>query len=812
MASWLRSTSAGVSRAWRAWRGLEVAGHLDEVRHGAVRGWAWSPGRPDARLLVDVFVHGRFAGQCLANLPRPDLTKAGIGDGRHAFLLNLDPDLPALDDGAIRVFALGKRRYELNRTGRPVARQNSLDAHAYLRETFSSLLTTPMRSGEAPSRHASGSSAFDRLFGPSPAPSPPTILGRPLSAYLDYIRHRHGVASQFDTTVSEEDYAAYLKYYLKNYVSRRGRLRAPLPAGDIALMNEGPSADRPLAQSVAQKLLQRSAPPGASVFEKAFLWAAYESAAFGVEDCLTPEPQSHALLSCDDKIESFPLSRFMRRFLAGNPCLAGLDADKESDRKTAYLALLLFATANPHFLGYMPAFWIDRFLDGAASPFDEIARRVFGEIAYTRDDWRAAVDGQGYDLAAKRFRSFSAGGDRLLAPALILSDDRTVDVQLIGPFSRRLGISDSCRALAYALDKLDYSTRLCDFTLDHPNAVRAHDEARTAPPGRARVTLLHLNLEETPAAFAYLPDIFAGAHVVGMPYLETPKLGPSQLLGLSLADEIWAASKFVADAVGAPQKTQIVGTASRPVKAIGRVAARKLAYAGIAEPDDFIFLTACDALSGAYRKNPLGVIRAFLHAYPKDENVKLVIKAHSLDRVGEPNEKRIWDRVAALAAQCSRIVLLDRYVDEANHVALLEGADCLVSLHRAEGFGYHMLEAMTLGTPVIATAYSGNMEFCNEATAYLIPYTLTNIEHGHYHRASASQTWAEPDFAASVAAMRRVRDDDAARERIAHDARAYVEAHFSLDAFARRIDARLQQIIRAPNSSAYRRIERSCAQ
>lgn len=803
MSSWLRSTSVGVSRAWRVWRRLEIAGHLDDVRHGAVRGWVWSPGSPEARLLVDIFVHGRFAGQCLASLARPDLTEAGIGDGCHAYQLNLAPDLPALEDGAIRVFALGKRRYELNRAGRPVERQNPLDADAYLRATFSSLLAAPRRPGKAPARRTSDPNAFDRLFGPSPVPSPPTIFGRPLSAYLDYIRHRHGVSSQFDTTISEDDYAAYLKFYVENYVRRRGRLRAPLPAGDLALMNEGPSADRPLAQSFAQKLLQCPAPPDASDFEKAYRWAAYESAAFGVEDCLTPELHMNELRSCDEDGDAFPLSRFMRRFLAGNPCIAELDAEKESDRRTAYLALLLFATASPHFLGYMPSCWIDRFFDGPDSPFDETARRVFGEIAYTRDDWRASFDEHGYDLSAKRFRSFSSKGDRILAPALILSDDRSVDVQLIGPFSRRLGVSDSCRALAHALGKLDYSTRFCDFTIDHPNAIRTYyDEPRTTPPGRTRVTLLHLNLEETPAAFAYLPDILADSHVVGMPYLETPKLGPSQVLGHSLTDEIWAASRFIADAVDAPEKTRIVGTASRAVNAIGRAAARSLAYSGIAEADDFIFFTACDALSGAYRKNPLGVIRAFLHAFPNDEKVKLVIKAHSLDRVGDPNEKRIWERIAALAAQCSRIIRLDRYVDDAHHAALLEGADCLVSLHRAEGFGYHMLEAMTLGTPVIATGYSGNMEFCNETTAYLIPYTLANIEHGQYHRASASQTWAEPDFAASVAAMRRVRDDKTARERIAQSAKAYVEAHFSPDAFARRIDARLRQIIGAPTRPA----------
>ncbi|WP_457797496.1 glycosyltransferase family 4 protein [Methylocystis sp. S23] len=797
MASWLRSTRSGLAQAWRAWRGVEVAGHLDETRHGAVRGWAWRPDRPEERLLIDVFIGGRFAGQCLANLFRPDLEEAGIGDGRYAFQLNLPPEAPPLAAESARAFALRSRRYELRKAPFAVVAEKPLGAEAYLQATFSSLLAAdapPRRAAPAPRSEAR---AYDRLFAPSPVESPPNILGRPLSAYLDHIRHRHGVAARYETTVSQEDYAAFLKYYIENHVRRRGRLRAPLPAYDLALLNEGPDASSPLADSLAQKLLQCAPPEGADAFEKAYLWAAFESATFGVEDCLVPEPHMDGLRCCEeaDKGAPFPLSRFMRRFLCGNPFLKSLVSGGEAERRLAYLAVLLFATTNPHFLGFMPAAWVGRFLAGPNAPFDETLRRVFGPLAFSSADWRACLAAQGYDFRARRFRFLSARGDRILSPAVFFSDDATVDVQLIGPFSRRLGISDSCRALARALERLDVSTRFCDFTLDHPNAVRAQEETRAAALGRARVNILHLNLEETPGAFAYLPDAFSGGHVIGMPYLETPRLGPSQLLGRSLVDEIWAASRFVAEAIGAPGKTQIVGAASRPLQSIGRAAARNRAYAGIASADDFVFITACDALSGVHRKNPLGVVRAFLHAFPDDGKAKLVVKAHSLGLVGDADERRVFEQIARIAAQCPRIVWMDRFLDDADHSALLEGADCLVSLHRAEGFGYHILEAMTVGTPVIATAYSGNMDFCDDATACLIPYAPVNIEHGQYHRASASQTWAEPDFTASVAAMRWMREDRAGRERMASVAKAHVEADFSLDAFARRIDRRLRQIL-----------------
>ncbi|WBK00083.1 glycosyltransferase family 4 protein [Methylocystis parvus] len=794
MNSWLRSTRAGLSLLKGFWRKNKVVGHLDEIRHGAVRGWAWSPDRPGQRLLVDVFVEGRFAGQCLANLYRPDLEDAGIGDGRYAFQLNLAPEIE-VSEQTVRVIALRNGRHELRRAPQDVVREKRLGPEAYLRATFSaSIASRPL---QKPRNRASvaGQRAYDRLFASSPAESPPAILGRPLTAYLDHVRHRHDLTRKYDTTLSEDEYAAFLKYYVEHYSRQRGRLRAPMPARDIALLNEGPTKDAPLANSLAQRLLQTA--PDASGEEKLFLWAAFESATYGVEDCLIPEPQKIWLGACetDDAKGAFPLSRFMRRYLSSNSCLKRLASGGEEERKLAYLAMLLFATTAPHFLGFMPSAWVERFLAGSNAPFDETLRRVFGQCDYTRDDWRACFSKQGFDIEAKRFCFMSPHGDRLLSPAVLLSDCAAVDVQLIGPFSRRLGISDSCRALARALEKLDVSTRFCDFTLDHPNAARVREETPTADFGLARVNILHLNLEETPAAFAYLPDIFTGSHVVGMPYLETPRLGASQLLGLSLLDEIWAASRFIADAIAAREKTHIVGAACRPVQPIGRASARRRAYDGIASAEDFVFLTACDALSGGYRKNPLGVIRAFLHAFPDDANVKLVVKTHSLSRVGDADERRLFEQIAQIASQSSRIVWMDRFLEDADHSALLEGADTLVSLHRAEGFGYHILEAMTLGTPVIATAYSGNMEFCDNATARLIPYALANIEHGQYHRASASQTWAEPDFAASVAAMRHLREDSVSRDKLAADAKAYVEAHFSLDAFARRVDRRLQEIL-----------------
>ena len=146
-------------------------------------------------------------------------------------------------------------------------------------------------------------------------------------------------------------------------------------------------------------------------------------------------------------------------------------------------------------------------------------------------------------------------------------------------------------------------------------------------------------------------------------------------------------------------------------------------------------------------------------------------------------------------------------MSDKEHCALIEGADCFVSLHRAEGFGYHMLEAMALETPVIATAYSGNMDFCKEQTCILVPAKIVNIEHGDYPRANAMQTWADPDFEASISAMKAIYLSEELRRNLVRNARKFVMENFSRATFAHRLNGRLSRLL--ANSSSEEILRRS---
>jgi hypothetical protein len=128
--------------------------------------------------------------------------------------------------------------------------------------------------------------------------------------------------------------------------------------------------------------------------------------------------------------------------------------------------------------------------------------------------------------------------------------------------------------------------------------------------------------------------------------------------------------------------------------------------------------------------------------------------------VGGEDHPEQLSRLQAAAAGPANVTVRDGYVTREEHQALVSACDAFVSLHRAEGYGLHIAEAMALGKPVIATGYSGNLEFMDDTNSLLVPYELVGIPDGR-DPYPAGARWAEPDLDAAVRAMRTIVDDPA---------------------------------------------------
>lgn len=214
---------------------------------------------------------------------------------------------------------------------------------------------------------------------------------------------------------------------------------------------------------------------------------------------------------------------------------------------------------------------------------------------------------------------------------------------------------------------------------------------------------------------------------------------PSQWMHLfALVDEVWVSSQHTFDAIStiSPVPVRVMPMA---VIAKGGSQLRRKAF-GLPQKTT-LFLFAFDLSSSANRKNPGACIKAFLAAFPigSPHNVGLVIKVHPpKDR----NEE--WEALKELKKYDSRIYIIEKTLSKADLLALYRVCDCFVSLHRAEGFGRCIAEAMLLGKPVITTNYSGNLAFNDDTNALMVNYKLIPLAENDYPYGDG-QYWAEPD-------------------------------------------------------------------
>jgi glycosyltransferase involved in cell wall biosynthesis len=227
-------------------------------------------------------------------------------------------------------------------------------------------------------------------------------------------------------------------------------------------------------------------------------------------------------------------------------------------------------------------------------------------------------------------------------------------------------------------------------------------------------------------------------------------------------DEVWAASEFVRESYAAWSPVPVVRmplpVVLPPVPPLGR------AHFGL-PPAGTLFLYMFDVSSQMERKNPLGAIEAFRRARFDRDGAVLALKFTNAE----------YDRAAVRRLhECAdglNVVFLDGYMDRADLCALLDASDCYVSTHRSEGFGLTMLEAMRLGKPVIATAYSGNVDFMTTDNSFGVRYRLVPLErdYGPYMRGAE---WADPDLDDVARFMRLVADypeEGRARGRVARE-------------------------------------------
>lgn len=203
---------------------------------------------------------------------------------------------------------------------------------------------------------------------------------------------------------------------------------------------------------------------------------------------------------------------------------------------------------------------------------------------------------------------------------------------------------------------------------------------------------------------------------------------------------------------------------------------------GIA-PDDFVVFFNFDFGSGFNRKNPDGAMRAFAKAFPNESHVRLVFKTKNAK--AHPDRVRMLQDLAVELGVSGRYISIDHYVPQRDLFGLTNACDVYLSLHRGEGFGITLAEAMAMGKPVVCTDYSSTTEFCGLGCAMPVSYRLVDVrpdqvDHPYYREV---KQWAEADIGEAAGALRRLYEDEDFRCQLGLRARKSIRMQFSSENF-----------------------------
>jgi glycosyltransferase involved in cell wall biosynthesis len=346
---------------------------------------------------------------------------------------------------------------------------------------------------------------------------------------------------------------------------------------------------------------------------------------------------------------------------------------------------------------------------------------------------------------------------------------------VVGLLSTPTGIGEGGRLCGRALASLGYDVRSVDASELLEGMETMPTDARLLERGPGTV-ILHFNPDHLPPTLALMGRRrLMGKRIIGYWAWELPRIPDAWMESLGQVDEVWTPSLFVAEAVR-PFTSRPVRVVPHPV-ALERPGRPRRARFGM--EGRFCVLAMFSFASSFQRKNPLGAVHAFRRAFGDSADHLLILKVS--DALEAPAE--LAELLAAIDG-APNIRIEERRLSDQERLDLIASADLLLSLHRSEGFGLVMAEAMLAGTLVVATAWSGNMDYMDESSALLVPARMVEASdsRGVY---SYGECWAEPDLDVAAAHLEAAARDPAAFESIRQAARRMAAERLGVAAYRR---------------------------
>lgn len=360
--------------------------------------------------------------------------------------------------------------------------------------------------------------------------------------------------------------------------------------------------------------------------------------------------------------------------------------------------------------------------------------------------------------------------------------NRNPGINFLGYYRGQFGVAVAARNYVHAADSvhIPYTINNLDANV-HCNTDDTFQSFSDS--NQYDVNFIHVNADQALLTWQQKGSSYYKGHFnIGFWVWELGRFPTRWQPSYQIYDEIWTPSEFSRKAIASSSPIPVYTIPHPIVIDMHGVTTEKSRFK---LPDDqYVFLFVFDYLSVFERKNPLAVISAFRNAFGNSNQAMLLIKTinapHAPDKASMLNG----------AISGSNIRIIDQHLDGPSMISLMATSDCFVSLHRSEGFGLGMAQSMFLGKPVIATGYSGNMEFMNHRNSLLVDYNIVELKnnYGPYERGNV---WAEPDIEHAAYLMRNIYENTELAESIGTQAALSIHTNLSPQAIGAKMKTRI---------------------
>lgn len=380
--------------------------------------------------------------------------------------------------------------------------------------------------------------------------------------------------------------------------------------------------------------------------------------------------------------------------------------------------------------------------------------------------------------------------------------EKKFGINIYGYINGEFGLGEAVRLLISAIESASIPYDLLNFDIltNHQHNDLSYSDFKTEGqysinlvllgPAEAKKIITHSKFNETNFKNKY--NIF---------YLnwESEYFPEEYVKNLTFYDEIWFPSRYCEKAIS-KYFSKPTKTIPYPIE-INISPLNDVEYSNFFDPNTFNFLFLFDYNSTLERKNTINLIKCFKKTFePNDKRVALTIKTSRSTRF-KSEKNQLLEEIG----NYENIILVENIFEKNTLHHIIKNCDCYISLHRSEGYGLTMAEAMYFGKPVIATGYSGNLEFMNSENSFLVDYEICNVN-AKMLNYDENTVWSNPDIEHASQLMKDVFDNPSHAKEIGEKAKSSMLKHYSKKEIGTIIHNEISSIYNTFNPNEYSNI------